>query len=185
MSETPSPSLWRSGVVVSGLTLVSRVAGLIRDLVVAVTFGAGPHTDAFIVAFRIPNLLRRLFGEGAVSHAFVPVLAESDKHGGAEASRDLVANVMGTLGGVLIALSALGAIIAPVLVWVFAPGFLGDGERYDPAVVMLRICFPYVFFISLVAAAGAVLQSRGQFAVPAATPILLNLCIISSKSSSP
>ncbi|MEM7376158.1 MAG: murein biosynthesis integral membrane protein MurJ [Pseudomonadota bacterium] len=180
MSEHASSGLLRSGVVVSGMTLLSRIAGLVRDLVIAVSFGAGPLTDAFFVAFRIPNLLRRLFGEGAVSHAVVPVLSETDAHGDETATRDLIAHVAGTLGGVLIAVSALGAVLAPVLVWVFAPGFVGDGERYDPAVAMLRICFPYVFFISLVAAAGAVLQSRGRFAVPAATPILLNLCMISA-----
>lgn len=162
------------------MTLISRIAGLVRDLVVAATFGAGPLTDAFIVAFRIPNLLRRLFGEGAVSHAFVPVLAEADASDSRAASRDLVAHVMGTLGGVLVAISILGMVAAPALIWLFAPGFVEEAARYEPAVAMLRICFPYVFFISVVAAAGAVLQSRGEFGVPAATPILLNLCIVSA-----
>ncbi len=180
MSDTAPRSLMRSGLVVSVTTLISRVAGLIRDLVVAITFGAGPLTDAFFVAFRIPNLFRRLFGEGAVSHAFVPVLTEVDERGDPRESQDLVAHVMGTLGAVLLAVAAVGAIAAPVLVWVFAPGFVDDAGRFDPAVAMLRLCFPYVFFISLVAAAGGVMQSRGRFAVPAATPILLNLCIIAS-----
>ena len=180
MTAESDNSLLRSGLVVSVMTLASRVAGLVRDLVVAVTFGAGPLTDAFFVAFRIPNLFRRLFGEGAVSHAFVPVLAETDTDPDTTASRDLVAHVMGTLGAVLLVVSLIGAVAAPVFVWVFAPGFVGDSGRYDPAVAMLRLCFPYVFFISLVAAAGGVMQSRGRFAVPAATPILLNLCMISA-----
>jgi putative peptidoglycan lipid II flippase len=172
------PGLWRTGGTVGGMTAISRVFGFLRDMVVAGAFGAGPMTDAFFVAFRIPNFLRRLFGEGGFTQAFVPVFTEYKESHGEASLRDLTDHVIGTLLGVLALVTAVGVVLAPALVLVFAPGFYGDSERFDAAADMLRITFPYILFISLVATAGGMLQSFSRFAVPAATPILLNLCLI-------
>lgn len=170
--------IWRTGGTVGGMTLLSRIFGFVRDMVIARVFGAGVAADAFFVAFRIPNFLRRLFAEGGFTQAFVPVFTEYKEQRSTAALRDLAAHVIGTLAGVLLAVTAVGVAIAPLLVLIFAPGFYGEAERYDLAVDMLRLTFPYILFISLVAAAGGVLQSFGRFAVPAFTPVLLNLCLI-------
>lgn len=170
--------IWRTGGTVGGMTLLSRVFGFVRDMVIARVFGAGISTDAFFVAFRIPNILRRLFAEGGFTQAFVPVFTEYKERRSRGELLDLAAHVLGTLAGVLIAVTAIGIALAPGLVLVFAPGFYGDAERYDLAVDMLRLTFPYILFISLVAALGGMLQSFGRFAVPAFTPVLLNLCLI-------
>jgi len=172
------PGLWRTGGTVGAMTALSRVFGFLRDMVVAGVFGAGPMTDAFFVAFRIPNFLRRLFGEGGFTQAFVPVFTEYKEKYGFERLRDLTDHVVGTLLGVLLALTALGVAAAPVIVLVFAPGFYGDTERFSAAADMLRVTFPYILFISLVATAGGMLQSFSRFAVPAFTPVLLNLSLI-------
>jgi len=162
------------------MTLLSRVFGLLRDITLATIFGASGGTDAFLVAFKIPNFMRRLFGEGAFSLAFVPVFSEyKEKHDRA-ALKDLVDHVAGTLGGFLLLLSVLGMVFAPALVYLFAPGFSGNEGQIQLTSDLLRITFPYIFFIALVAFAGGILNSFHQFAVPAFTPVLLNICLIIS-----
>jgi len=162
------------------MTLLSRVFGLLRDITLATFFGASGGTDAFLVAFKIPNFMRRLFGEGAFSLAFVPVLSEYREKRDKAALKDLVNHVAGTLGGFLLALSLLGMIFAPALVYIFAPGFTKDAGQMQLTADLLRITFPYILFISLVAFAGGILNSYQQFAVPAFTPVLLNICLIAS-----
>ncbi|MCK4674434.1 MAG: murein biosynthesis integral membrane protein MurJ [Gammaproteobacteria bacterium] len=175
-----STKLLRSTFTVGGMTLLSRVFGLLRDITLATFFGATGGTDAFLVAFKIPNFMRRLFGEGAFSLAFVPVLSEyREKHDKA-ALKDLVNHVAGTLGGFLLVLSILGMIFAPALVYLFAPGFTSDAGQLQLTADLLRITFPYIFFIALVAFAGGILNSFHQFAIPAFTPVLLNICLIAS-----
>ncbi len=162
------------------MTLLSRIFGLLRDITLATLFGASGGTDAFLVAFKIPNFMRRLFGEGAFSLAFVPVLSEyREKHNKA-ALKDLVNHVAGTLGGFLLILSILGMIFAPALVYLFAPGFASNAGQMQLTADLLRITFPYIFFIALVAFAGGILNSYHQFALPAFTPVLLNICLIAS-----
>ena len=162
------------------MTLLSRVFGLLRDITIATFFGASGGTDAFLVAFKIPNFMRRLFAEGAFSLAFVPVFSEyKEKHNKA-ALKDLLDHVAGTLGGFLLVLSILGMIFAPALVYIFAPGFTSNAEQFQLTADLLRITFPYIFFIALVALAGGVLNSFHQFAIPAFTPVLLNICLIAS-----
>ena len=162
------------------MTLLSRVFGLLRDITLATFFGASGGTDAFLVAFKIPNFMRRLFGEGAFSQGFVPVFSEYKEKRDRAALKDLVDHVAGTLGSFLLALSALGMIFAPAVVYVFAPGFADNAEQLALTAELLRVTFPYIFFISLVAFAGGILNSFHQFAVPAFTPVLLNLCLIGS-----
>jgi len=162
------------------MTLLSRVFGLLRDITLATFFGATGGTDAFLVAFKIPNFMRRLFGEGAFSLAFVPVLTEYKEKRDKAALKDLVNHVAGTLGGFLLILSILGMIFAPSLVYLFAPGFTKDPGQMQLTADLLRITFPYIFFISLVAFAGGILNSYHKFALPAFTPVLLNLCLIAS-----
>ena len=160
------------------MTFISRILGFVRDIVYAQLFGAGAGTDAFFVAFRIPNFMRRLFAEGAFSQAFVPVFSQyRAQHSHAELQA-LVDTVAGTLGVILFAVTAVGVLAAPLLIWVFAPGFIADSDKYELTVAMLRITFPYLLFISLTAFAGGVLNSCGRFAVPALTPVLLNICMI-------
>jgi len=162
------------------MTLLSRVFGLLRDITLATFFGASGGTDAFLVAFKIPNFMRRLFGEGAFSLAFVPVLSEyKEKHDKA-ALKDLVNHVAGTLGGFLLVLSILGMVFAPALVYLFAPGFTSNAGQMQLTADLLRITFPYIFFIALVAFSGGILNSYHQFAIPAFTPVLLNICLIAS-----
>lgn len=173
-------SLLRSTATVGVMTLLSRVLGFVRDMVFARYFGAGAGTDAFFIAFKIPNFLRRLFAEGAFSQAFVPVLSEYKESGDHERVQWLSDRVAGTLGGVLLLITTIGVIAAPVLVMIFAPGFIGDEQKYDLASDMLRITFPYILFISLTAFAGGILNSYGRFAIPAFTPVLLNLSLIAA-----
>lgn len=160
------------------MTLVSRILGLVRDIVIARYFGAGLISDAFFTANRIPNMLRRFFAEGAFSVGFVPVMAryrERESHADAQAFVDAIA---GTLGLVLFLVTLVGVAAAPVLVAIVAPGFVGDDGRFELASLMLRVTFPYLFFISLVAFAGGILNTYGKFAVPAFTPVILNVCLI-------
>ncbi|MDZ7752768.1 MAG: murein biosynthesis integral membrane protein MurJ [Gammaproteobacteria bacterium] len=175
-----SSRLFRSTLVVSVLTTLSRVLGYVRDVLYAVLIGAsaGVGADAFLVAFKIPNFMRRLFAEGAFAQAFVPVISEYRVKYGQGDVRALVAAVSGMLGGVLAVVTVVGVVAAPVLVALFAPGFIHQEEKYDLAVELLRITFPYLLFISLTALAGGVLNTYGRFAVPAFTPVLLNLAII-------
>lgn len=168
----------QSTTVVGSLTLLSRVSGLVRDMVYSRAFGAGSLMDAFLVAFKIPNFLRRLTGEGAFSQAFVPVITEYRARREQAEVQHLVAGIAGTFGTLLLVVTAIGVVAAPVLVLLFAPGFRADGDRYDLAVDMLRFTFPYLFFISLVALASGVLNSYGRFGLPAFTPVLLNLVMI-------
>jgi putative peptidoglycan lipid II flippase len=162
------------------MTLLSRVLGLVRDIVFARFFGAEAVMDAFFVAFKIPNIFRRFFAEGAFSQAFVPVFAEVDEQGSRDEVRELIDRTAGTLGTVLFVFTAVGVVAAPVLIALFAPGFLGDEgrTRYDLAVGMLRLTFPYLLFISLTALAGAILNTYRQFGVPAFAPVLLNVVLI-------
>src|SRR5580765_2465925 len=171
-------NLLRALVTVSGLTLVSRILGYARDFVIARAFGAGLYTDAFFVAFRIPNLLRRLFAEGAFSQAFVPVLAEHKNRSTPEETRSLIDGVATALFIALAVAAALGVALSPVIVYLSAPGFAPDPGKYELTVLMLRICFPYIAFISLVALAAGIFNTWNRFAVPAITPALLNVCFI-------
>ncbi len=180
-SQTKSEGLLRSSAVVGVMTMISRVLGLIRDVVVAGYFGASGASDAFFVAFKIPNFLRRLFAEGAFAQAFVPVLSEYRTQRDLDAVRLLVAKTAGSLGSVLLVVTLLGSVGSPLLAMLFAPGFYMSGSpSYDLAAEMLRITFPYLMLISLTAFAGAILNSYQRFAVPAFTPVLLNLCLIGS-----
>jgi len=172
--------LFRSTAVVSSMTMVSRVFGLLRDMVFTRYFGADAGTDAFLVAFKIPNFLRRLFAEGSFSQAFVPVLTEVKNEEGDEAVSDLVRNTLGTLAGFLFILSVLGATATPILVMIFAPGFIDQPEKFALTTDMLRITFPYILFMSLTALSAGILNSYGRFAVPAFTPVLLNLSLITA-----
>lgn len=158
--------------------MASRVLGFVRDMVIARYFGASLGTDAFFVAFKIPNFLRRLFAEGAFSQAFVPVLSEYRTQRAHDEIRDLIGSVSGALGAVLLVVTAIGVLAAPVLILIFAPGFSTSGPRYELAVGMLRVTFPYLLFISLTALAGGVLNTFGRFGVPAFTPVFLNLSLI-------
>ena len=171
-------NLLRALATVSSMTLVSRILGFVRDAVIARIFGAGLATDAFFVAFRIPNLLRRLFAEGAFSQAFVPVLAEYRTRNGEAETRMLVDRVATTLSIALLGVSALGILAAPWIIYVSAPGFSAMPEKFALTVAMLRITFPYILFISLVSLAGGILNTWSRFAVPALTPTLLNVSFI-------
>ncbi len=173
-------SLFKSASVVSLLTLASRITGLARELLIASTFGASTLTDAFNVAFRIPNLFRRFFGEGAFSQAFVPVLAACKAQHGELATAGLIDRAATVLAWALLVLSILGVAGAPVLVWAMASGLQQTAQGFEVAVVMTRWMFPYIAFMSLVALAAGVLNTWRRFAVPAATPVLLNLCMIAA-----
>ncbi len=172
--------LFKSIASVGAMTFISRVLGFVRDMVIARVFGASAGADAFFVAFKIPNFLRRLFAEGAFSQAFVPVLSEYKTQRGHEEVKELVDHVSGALTGVLFLVTVAGVIAAPLLIWLFAPGFSADKSKFDLAVDMLRITFPYLLFISLTAFAGGILNAYGRFAVPAFTPVFLNLCMIAA-----
>ena len=171
-------NLLRAMATVSSMTLASRVLGYVRDFFIARAFGAGLATDAFFVAFRIPNLLRRLFAEGAFSQAFVPILAEHRNRQSPEETRTLVDAVATALGVALAITAALGVAAAPLIVYVSAPGFASDPDKFELTVSLLRITFPYILFISLVALAAAILNTWNRFAVPAFTPVLLNVSFI-------
>jgi len=175
-----SRKLFKSTVIVSSMTMISRILGFIRDMMFARFFGADSGTDAFFVAFKIPNFLRRLFAEGAFSQAFVPVLSDYKEQGSKQALRNFIDRTAGTLAIILMVTTIIGMLAAPYLIMLFAPGFAWEGEQYDLAVQMLRITFPYLFFISSVAFAGGILNSFGKFAVPAFTPVFLNLCLIAA-----
>lgn len=172
--------LLRSGMIVSVMTLLSRFLGLARDIVFAAFVGAAAGADAFFVAFKIPNFLRRLFAEGAFAQAFVPVLSEYREKGTHEAVKNLIDRVCGCLGLTLALLTVLVVLAAPAVTVVFAPGFWSDPYKFDLAQQMLRITFPYLLLISLTGLAGAILNSYDRFAIPAFTPVLLNICLISS-----
>ncbi|MBI0094827.1 MULTISPECIES: murein biosynthesis integral membrane protein MurJ [Gilliamella] len=172
-------NLLKSLATVSSMTMVSRVLGFVRDAVIARFFGAGMATDAFFVAFKLPNLLRRIFAEGAFSQAFVPILAEYKNQQGIEATRTFVAYVAGLLTLVLAIVTLIGVVCAPFIIMITAPGFMQESsDKFDLATTMLRITFPYIFFISLASLVGAILNTWNRFSVPAFVPTLLNISMI-------
>ena len=171
-------NLLRTLAKVSSMTMLSRVLGFIRDTIIARSFGAGMATDAFFVAFKLPNLLRRIFAEGAFSQAFVPILAEYRETRSPEATRAFVQHVAGLLSFVLIIVTAIGILAAPVVIYISAPGFQQDADKFALSVQLLRITFPYIFLISLSSLVGSVLNTYHQFSVPAFTPTFLNISFI-------
>ncbi len=177
-----SIDVFKSTLIVSLMTLLSRILGFLRDVVFAREFAASAGMDAFLIAFKIPNFMRRLFAEGAFNQAFVPTLGEYKENKDKAAVEDLIAHVSGTLGGWLFIITLLGVIAAPLVIMLFAPGYLDqqNQSQYDLTVSLLRITFPYILFISLVAFAGGILNTYGHFAVPAFTPVLLNVVLISA-----
>ena len=175
-----SKSLFKSTSTVAGMTMVSRVFGFVRDMVTAQLFGAGAGFDAFSVAFRIPNFMRRLFAEGSFSQAFVPVLSEYQKQKTTDEIRQFVSSMSGTLGFVLLCVTLLGVFFAPAIVRVFAPGFSTADPRFHLTVTMLRITFPYLLLISLTAFSGAILNTYNRFWVAAFTPVFLNISMIAA-----
>ncbi len=172
--------LLKSTSVVSSMTLLSRILGLVRDVVFARMFGATIVMDAFIVANRIPNMLRRFFAEGAFSQGFVPVMARYRENGDQDEARHFIDAVAGTLGLILFLVTLVGVVAAPLLVFIVAPGFVGEDGRFDLATAMLRFTFPYLFFVSLTAFAGGVLNTYGRFGASAFTPVILNVVLIAS-----
>jgi putative peptidoglycan lipid II flippase len=173
-------NLLKAAASVSAMTLLSRISGFVRDVLIAVTFGAGALTDAFFVAFRIPNLLRRLVAEGAFAQAFVPVLGEYRARQGEPATRALADRVLGMLGFWLVVITAVGVVAAPLLVYLVGSGLARDAGTFDLTVTMLRICFPYILFISLVAFAAGILNTYGSYKAPAFAPVLLNVALIAA-----
>jgi putative peptidoglycan lipid II flippase len=171
-------NLLRAAASVSGMTLLSRITGFIRDTLLAIFFGAGMAMDAFVVAFRIPNLLRRLFAEGAFSQAFVPVLGEYRSRNGDAATRELAGKVLAALATVLFIATLIGIIAAPAIVYLSAAGFAKEPDKFALTVTMLRICFPYILFVSLVSFSAGLLNTYGSFKAPAFTPVLLNVSFI-------
>ncbi|MDA1339584.1 MAG: murein biosynthesis integral membrane protein MurJ [Proteobacteria bacterium] len=163
---------------VGGMTTISRVLGFLRDSIIASIFGAGMSTDAFFVAFKIPNLLRRISAEGAFTQAFIPVLSEY-KSKKSKKDVDLLINKVATLLGIiLVIVTLIGVFGAPWLIYLSAPGFIQDPDKFDLTVTLLRITFPYIFFISLVSMAGGILNTYGKYSIPAFTPVLLNVSFI-------
>ena len=175
-----SRSLWRSTFIVSAMTMLSRILGLVRDMVLLNVFGAGGVMDAFLVAFKIPNFLRRLFAEGAFSQAFVPVLSEYKTTKTHAEVQILISRVSGSLMLILGLLTTFSVVAAPLVIYVFAPGFHGQEAKFNLAVDLLRLTFPYLFLISMTAFAGSVLNSYGSFATASFAPVLLNVTMIAA-----
>ncbi|MDH4180803.1 MAG: murein biosynthesis integral membrane protein MurJ [Betaproteobacteria bacterium] len=173
-------NLLRALSTVSGMTLASRITGLVRESLKAVLFGAGSDMDAFEAAFRLPNILRRMFAEGAFSQAFVPILAEYRRQRGAEETRALVGKVGTLLAVALLVVSVAGVLAAPWLVYLLAAGFAKTPGKVELTAELIRIVFPYILFVSLVSLAGGVLNVHRRFAIPAFTPVLLNLAVIAA-----
>ncbi len=181
-----SKALLKSGIVVSGFTFLSRILGLVRDIIVANLIGASVSADVFLFANRIPNFLRRLFAEGAFSQAFVPVLAEYRKNGNLTETQAFIAKISGTLGGLVSVVTLIGMIASPIIVMIFGTGWFLDylhngvnAIKFTQASFLLKITFPYLWFITFVALAGAILNTLGKFSVMAFSPVLLNVAIIS------
>ncbi|HCG5284923.1 TPA: murein biosynthesis integral membrane protein MurJ [Vibrio parahaemolyticus] len=180
-----SKRLLKSGMIVSAMTLISRVLGLVRDVVVANLMGAGASADVFFFANKIPNFLRRLFAEGAFSQAFVPVLTENHAQGDMDKTRELIARAAGTLGVIVSIVTVLGVLGSGVVTALFGFGWFLDwmhggpaAEKFELASLMLKITFPYLWFITFVALSGAILNTLGKFAVSSFTPVFLNVMII-------
>lgn len=175
-----SRALLRSTSLVGGFTLVSRVLGLVRDIAFATFLVIGPALDAFFIAFKIPNFMRRMFAEGAFSQAFVPVVSEHRQTRPQAEVKALVDHVAGTFGAVLLLINIVGMLAAPLLVMLFAPGFLENPGQFALTAELLRITFPYLLFIALTAFAAGILNTYGRFGAPALAPVLLNLALISA-----
>ncbi|MBK7502510.1 MAG: murein biosynthesis integral membrane protein MurJ [Polaromonas sp.] len=173
-------TLFKSASIITAFTLLSRITGLVREQLMATMFGASSMTDAFNVAFRLPNMFRRLFAEGAFSQAFVPVLGQSKVNDGDAATHQLVNRVATVLFVVLVVTCIIGVVAAPVLVWIMASGLKQDPRGYEAGVLMARWMFPYIGFMSLVALGAGVLNTYKKFAIPAFTPVLLNVCMITA-----
>ncbi len=179
--------LLRSGAVTSAATLASRILGMARDIVIASVLGAGMSSDVFFFANRIPNFFRRLFAEGAFAQSFVPVISEERQKGSAQGLRELVSKSAGTLGGAVLAVTLLGMLLSPVLTAIFGWGWFQaslngspDGQKYVEASELLRITFPYLFFITMTALCSSVLNVFGKFGIPAMTPCILNITLIAA-----
>ena len=175
--------LLRSTVAFGGMTLLSRLAGFVRDMLQASLFGASSAMDAFVIAYRIPNYLRRIFAEGSFASAFVPVFSEIKEKGDRAALKDFLDHVAGALCAVVLVVTALGMLLAPWVASVMAPGSLSDPGKHALIAEMLRIVFPYLLFISMTALAGGVLNSFRHFALPALNPVLFNLTAIAAMLS--
>ncbi len=173
-------NLLRVLATISSMTMLSRVTGMVREILIARAFGATGYTDAYNIAFRIPNLLRRLFAEGAFSQAFVPILAQYKTQRGHDETKTLVDHVATVLVSTLLLTCVVGIIGAPVIVYCFAPGLQSTPEVYDASVVMTRIMFPYIGFMSFVALSGGILNTWREFKIPAFTPVLLNISSIAA-----
>ncbi|WP_037587017.1 murein biosynthesis integral membrane protein MurJ [Stenoxybacter acetivorans] len=171
-------NLLRTLAKVSSMTLFSRILGFVRDTIIARTFGAGMATDAFFVAFKLPNLLRRIFAEGAFAQAFVPILAEYKQTRSTEATQIFVQHIAGLLGAVLLAVTAIGMLAAPWVIYLSAPGFAENADKFELSVRLLRITFPYILLISLSSLVGSILNTYSQFTIPAFTPTFLNISFI-------
>ena len=171
-------ALWRSTFIVSAMTMLSRVLGLVRDVVLLNVFGAGKDFDTFVVAFRIPNFFRRLFAEGAFSQAFIPVLTEYKTSRTHAEVQILISRVFGCLLTVMTLLTFIAMVAAPAILYIYAPGFHDDPAKFDLAVDMFRLTIPYLMFMSLTAFASSILNSYGSFSTPAFSPVLLNVAMI-------
>jgi len=171
-------NLLKTLATISGMTMLSRITGMLRDMLIAHAFGATAYSDAYNIAFRIPNLLRRIFAEGAFSQAFVPILTEYHDKKGVAATKSLVDSVGTLLTWSLVLTSIVGILASPLLVYALASGFVRDSEKFNVTVVMTRIMFPYITLISLVALAGGIMNTWREFKVPAFTPVLFNLASI-------
>jgi len=178
MTASPRPRMLRGLLSFGSMTMVSRVFGLIRDMVINSVFGANAGTDAFWVAFRIPNFMRRLFAEGSFSTAFVPVFTEIKEKRTHEELKELVSRTAGTLGGFLTVIVALGVLFAPQVALLFSPGAADEPQKFALTVELLRLTFPFLLFVSLTALAGGALNSFHRFGMPALTPVILNVCMI-------
>ena len=173
-------ALWRSTFIVSAMTMLSRVLGLVRDVVLLNVFGAGKDFDTFVVAFRIPNFFRRLFAEGAFSQAFIPVLTEYKSTKTHAEVQILISRVFGCLATFMTTLTFIAMIAAPAILYVYAPGFHSDPEKFALATDMFRLTIPYLLFMSLTAFASSILNSYGSFSTPAFAPVLLNVTMIAA-----
>ncbi len=171
-------SLLKSGAIITTMTFISRIFGLVRDIVIARLFGAGLGSDVFFVAFKIPNLFRRLFAEGAFSQAFIPILSEAKIKNGEQESQVVINHIGSYLLKILVITTVIAIIIAPIIVLLFAYGFYQYPEKFNLATNMLRVTFPYLLLISITAFFGAILNTYNNFAIPAFTPVLLNISII-------
>ncbi|MBW2572534.1 MAG: murein biosynthesis integral membrane protein MurJ, partial [Deltaproteobacteria bacterium] len=166
--------------VVGSATLLSRIFGFIRDVVIAGFFGAGLSSDAFFVAFRIPNLLRRLFAEGSLSVAFIPVFTEYLTHRGKEDAFEMARSAVRLLSVLLVAVAVTGIVFSPLIIRIIAPGFADSPEKFALTIFLTRVMFPYIFFIGMVALSMGILNVLGHFAAPALAPVFLNISIICS-----